>query len=109
MSELHTVWVPEVVKDGTGSAQLTSAYEAALDALQVALKAVQDTKPNIRDYPRGEDVYNSARKEHIARVLAVNNVMNEIDAILWGIDLGESSATAHIDSVEEVDTGNVYA
>jgi hypothetical protein len=89
--------VPEIVNGGTGRAQLTAAYEVALDALAIAFRAVRDIAPQRRDYPSNDGAMDFALEEHRSRLLSLNNLQNEIDAILDGIDKHQSIVMAQVD------------
>ena len=90
--------VPRITSEGTGRAQLTAAYEVALDALANAFRAVRDIAPQRRDYTQDDDALAHAQQEHRSRLLSLNNLQNEIDAILDGIDKNQPITTAQVDA-----------
>jgi len=89
------VHAPHIQPDGTGKAQLLGAYEAALDALQAACFAVHATAPNGRDYPTSSAL-ETAQAEHVWRVMQINTLRDEIDALCGAIDTGRTSTTVHV-------------
>ena len=90
--------VPEINSEGTGRAQLTAAYEVALDALAGAFRAVANLNPHRRDYTRNDDAFAFAQEEHRSRLLVINDLRNEIDSILDGIDNNQSIVIAQVDA-----------
>ena len=89
------VHAPHLLQDGTGKAQLLGAYEAALDALQTACFAVHATAPHRRDYPTAQEL-ETAQAEHVGRVMQINTLRDELDAICGSIDIGTTVTTVNV-------------
>lgn len=90
--------VPEINSEGTGRAQLEAAYTVALDALADAFMALRDVSPHRRDYTRNDDAFAFAQEEHRSRLMSINNLRNEIDSILDGIDKNQPIVIAQVDA-----------
>jgi len=72
--------LPIVNINGTSRKQLLEQYLAALLALQVTVKAVQDAAPHGRDYVHGGNI-SAAIAEHVERLAVLQRVADEIEKI----------------------------
>lgn len=70
---------PTLHLNGTSRNALAEGYQAALDALNAAVSALEATAPNGRDYyPQGDGALTEASREHLDRITALNKVRAEI-------------------------------
>jgi hypothetical protein len=73
---------PTIHLNGTSRNELLEQWGNAYHALADARKALYDAQPNGRDYyPQGPDAITAATVDHIARLEAIESVMDEIDAL----------------------------
>lgn len=84
---MTTQATPTIHLNGTDGAVLRDTYRAAHDAMRVAMTALSDAAPNERDYyvqtPNG---FSDARKQHEARVAALQKIDDELTEILCAIE-----------------------
>ena len=76
--------VPIAHLNGTGKAGLQTQYRKAADALYIALDALADAAPNMRDYYLYEDAdeaFRRAREEHRSNVQMVEAVIADLAAV----------------------------
>ena len=76
--------VPLVHLNGTGKAGLQSQYRKAADALYIALDALADAAPNMRDYYLYEDAgaaFRRAQAEHLENVRMVEAVIADLATV----------------------------
>ena len=79
--------VPSVHSNGTGKKALLEQLEKAYTAIGDAQDALRETAPNGRDYYVYEgNPYERAREEWRQRMLKLESVRAEIDAIVGGIE-----------------------
>jgi antitoxin component HigA of HigAB toxin-antitoxin module len=72
--------------NGTARESLVGDLVAAIDALRVAIEAMQRAAPNGRDYyPQGPAAINEALNQHMQRVGLVASVMDELTDIAQAI------------------------
>jgi hypothetical protein len=71
---------PTLNINGSSLTDLTHPRIAAYDALQAAIKALQQVTPNGRDYPGDNDKCVADREAHYARLRQINQIMAEIIA-----------------------------
>jgi hypothetical protein len=69
---------PTLNINGSSLTDLTHPRIAAYDALQAAIKALQQVTPNGRDYPGDNDRCVADRDEHYARLEKINALRAEI-------------------------------
>lgn len=82
--------LPLVHLNGSSRDSLRVQYENAARAVNDALRALDDSAPNARDYyPLSPAAYEAARREHAARVDKVRSVHEELLSLF-----------NHVDSVE---------
>lgn len=75
---------PTIHLNGTSKEALEEGYADALQALAVAIRAVESTAPNMRDYyVQGPEAFPQASAEHRARVERLTAVRQELTD-LWG-------------------------
>jgi hypothetical protein len=74
--------LPTIHMNGTSRADLLEANREAMGAVQVAMAAVCRAVPNGRDYyPQGSDAWKAAAAEHRARIVALEKIEAELEAI----------------------------
>jgi hypothetical protein len=71
---------PTLNINGSSLTDLTHPRIAAYDALQAAIKALQQVTPNGRDYPGDNDQCVADRQAHYDRLAALQAIANEIVA-----------------------------
>lgn len=71
---------PTININGTSADDLIEPRKAAYDALQAAIKALQQVTPNGRDYPANNDQCVEDRQWHYARLKALDIIAAEIVA-----------------------------
>jgi len=78
--------LPTIHLNGTSADSLLDSLGAAADALEAAYQALKQTAPNGRDYyPQGPAAMGAARSEHEARLKKIDQVKDEIEAMIGGI------------------------
>lgn len=76
---------PTIHLNGTSKQALADDLANALQALTVAIRAVEATSPNIRDYyPQGREAFAQATAEYRSRVERLTAVRQEL-ADLWAV------------------------
>lgn len=79
---MSNLTLPTVHLNGSSQENLLDGYIAAMDALREAVKALQATSPNGRDYyTQGPDALPKAVKEHSARLHRLADTIHELNAI----------------------------
>lgn len=79
--------VPTIHLNGTNRAQLLEGYMKAYDALQEAYRCLKETAPNGRDYyVQGFGAFDRAADEHLDRVRAIDDVINQLAEICLAIE-----------------------
>jgi len=77
---------PTIHLNGSGRTILSEQYERADLAINDAINALFDARPNGRDYyTQGNEAYDVALSEHTARVRALVGVRTDISAIRLAI------------------------
>ena len=71
---------PTLNINGSSHPDLTHPRIAAYDALQAAIKALQQVTPNGRDYPGDNDRCLADRQAHYDRLAAITAIATEIVA-----------------------------
>lgn len=71
---------PTININGTSADDLIEPRMDAYDALQAAIKALQQVTPNGRDYPGDIDRCTIDRNDHYGRLSQINLIMAEIVA-----------------------------
>jgi len=71
---------PTLNINGSSLTDLTHPRIAAYDALQAAIKALQQVTPNGRDYPGDNDQCVADRRAHYNRLAALQAIATEIVA-----------------------------
>jgi hypothetical protein len=71
---------PTLNINGSSLTDLTHPRIAAYDALQAAIKALQQVTPNGRDYPGDNDQCVADRQAHYTRLAALTAIATEIVA-----------------------------
>jgi len=73
---------PLIHLNGTSAETLANQYDAAYEALMVALELLNETAPNQRDYyPLGEEEWKAALDAHFSRIAAIRQVMQELSEL----------------------------
>lgn len=78
--------LPVIHINGTSKESLCSELESAYSALNAAYDAIKKTAPNGRDYYTAPGRMQQAEEQHRARLSMVQAVMDNIEAVLIGID-----------------------
>lgn len=74
--------LPMVHMNGSSRSDLVAQYTAAYEAVQEALRALHKIETHGRDYYRiSEDAGTTARREHAARVAAVQAVLHDLETL----------------------------
>lgn len=76
---------PRISEIGTPKSVLAEKIQAAIDSLQASVKALEETKPDAKDYYQVPDSINIAHSQHLSRVSRVQGVTKELEAILTEI------------------------
>lgn len=85
----QTLSLPLLSLGGTPKGRLVDGLCEASSALRLALKAVEETCPDGRDYARiGPDALATATAEHRSRMDRLRAVLTEIEALKVGVDRG---------------------
>jgi hypothetical protein len=71
---------PTLNINGTSADDLIEPRRDAYDALQAAIKALQQVTPNGRDYPGDNDQCVADRQTHYTRLAAITAIATEIVA-----------------------------
>lgn len=71
---------PTLNINGSSLTDLTHPRIAAYDALQAAIKALQQVTPNGRDYPGDNDRCVADRQAHFGRLISLQAIATEIIA-----------------------------
>jgi hypothetical protein len=81
-----TVMIPTVHLNGTAGEDLRDQYSDAAAAVRKAINTLYDAGPNARDYyVQGPDQVFAAQREHEVRVTALRRVLDDLSAIVEGI------------------------
>ena len=73
---------PSIHLNGTSREALSEQYLTAGQALQNALRALEDASPNARDYyPQGEDAFRKAVSEHNRRTEYVREALAQVQRL----------------------------
>jgi hypothetical protein len=89
--------VPVVHLNGTSKQDLLKAMEGAYSALGDAYDKLREMAPNARDYyVTGPDAYARAAKEHRHRMMRVDAIRTEIEALVGSVDDREPFVTVEI-------------
>lgn len=73
---------PTVHLNGTSKNELLQGYVEALRALRAAEAAIAKAGPHARDYyVQGDDAFRQAQAQHVHRLLAIDNITGELEAI----------------------------
>jgi hypothetical protein len=83
--------LPTVHLNGTAKQDLVDQLDIARIALGVAVEALEDARPNARDYyPVGPDAFPRAQSEHQVRVLALRAVLEQLHTLHASVMIGPS-------------------
>lgn len=75
---------PFIHLNGSSAKRLAEDYKRIRDLLEEAHKLMAETGPNGRDYyPERVNLYETARTEHVARMLAVGNALSDYTALYY--------------------------
>jgi len=85
-TDANKLTYPTVHLNGTGKEALLAQNRAVYDALYETLVAMRGAQPHARDfYPQGPEAYKAARDEHVARLTALETVLDQYAAICENI------------------------
>jgi len=80
---------PTLHLNGTGRADLLNQQRNAMQALRLALTAMQNAAPHGRDYyPQGPDALAKAQAEHAMRLALVEKVLGDLEILAASIHDG---------------------
>jgi len=75
--------LPTVHLNGTSARELFAQAEAAVNALRDAMRLMQESAPNGRDYyPQAAGAHHRAQDEHFARLARVRAVVEDYEMLL---------------------------
>ena len=78
--------IPTVHLGGTAAQNLIDPLLTATKALRAAMRALDETEPNSRDYyPQGADAFQQAVREHDARARRLREVSDELYEIVEAV------------------------
>jgi hypothetical protein len=87
--------LPTIHPNGTSHNELFESTLKAMSAVWEAIRAVEATAPNGRDYyPQGPDALREAEREHAARVAALRDVRAQLEVLAVHI-AGTAEANPH--------------
>jgi len=73
---------PTIHLNGTSRTEMLGSYQDACSAISTAMRRVNATCPNGRDYyPQGNDVLARAIEQHVDRVVRLQSVLAELQEI----------------------------
>ena len=79
---MSTLTLPTVHRNGTSRDTLLEGYIAALDALRLAMEALQATAPNVRDYyVQAGDTFCMAQNQHFVRLARLRETLDELNTL----------------------------
>jgi hypothetical protein len=79
-NENKVLTTPTIHLNGSSAFNLAEEYRAAYSAVGDAIRAVQSTAPNGRDYyVQGPDALGKANAEHLARLQRLSDVQKELE------------------------------
>lgn len=79
---MSTLTLPTVHLNGTSRNSLLDDYIAAMDAIRLAMKALQSAAPNARDYyVQAGDTFCMAQNQHFIRLARLRETLDELNAI----------------------------
>lgn len=76
---------PDIHSNGTSPESLIESYSKAFDSLQLAYDDLKQTAPNGRDHYLS-NTFEQAVREHMARLQAIHNVMDQLENLIGGIE-----------------------
>ena len=77
---------PQINLNGSSRERLQEAWQGAHRRLTEARDALCEAAPHGRDYQLQPGTYVTARKEHEARLTAINQIMDELVELYQGVD-----------------------
>lgn len=73
---------PSIHLNGSPASRLAEAYLEAGSALYKAMRALEETAPNARDYyVQSDTAYSVAQKEHRERLLKLQSIINDMQEL----------------------------
>ena len=79
---MSTVSLPTVHLNGTSRDTLLEGYIAALDALRLAMEALQAAAPHARDYyVQAGDTFYMAQNQHFTRLARLRETLDELNTL----------------------------
>lgn len=74
---------PTIHSNGTSKESLIDAWVSAYDKIGKARVSLKSCAPNGRDYyPQGDGALEEATRQHLARLAALDGVMDELEALI---------------------------
>ncbi len=97
--DTKTIQCPLIHLNGTTADSLIEELNEAYIAIDAALDAMRKIGPNGRDYyPLGPEAMEAATTQHRSRAMRLQNVKDELEAIINAIDAKETTATVVVRS-----------
>ena len=79
---MSTLTLPTVHINGSSRGGLLEGYIAAMDAIRLAMKALQSAAPNARDYyVQAGDTFCMAQNQHFVRLARLRETLDELNTI----------------------------
>jgi len=79
---MSTLTLPTVHLNGTSRDGLLEGYIAAMDALRLAMKALQSAAPHGRDYyVQAGDTFCMAQNQHFTRLARLRETLDELNTL----------------------------
>ena len=79
---MSTLTLPTTHLNGTSRDTLLEGYIAALDALRLAMEALQASAPSARDYyVRTEGAFCMAQNQHFVRLARLRETLDELNTL----------------------------
>lgn len=86
---MSTLTVPAVHLNGTSRDGLLEGYMEAIDALRLAMKALQAAAPHERDYyVQAGDTFCMAQNQHFTRLARLRETLDELNTIAEHVAFG---------------------
>jgi len=79
---MSNITLPTVHLNGTSRDSLLDDYMAAMDAIRLAMKALQSAAPNARDYyVQAGDTFCMAQNQHFVRLARLRETLDELNTL----------------------------
>ena len=79
---MSNITLPTIHLNGTSRDSLLEGYMAAMDAIRLAMKALQSAAPNARDYyVQAGDTFCMAQNQHFVRLARLRETLDELNTL----------------------------